>query len=157
MRIYSGRVHDREMPTAGHFPGTKPYRLPLVPAWDHAAHGPKTRRLRDRTTAFPCSTGAGRNGRGRSNSRGPKWSPAKRVHLGEEEQGSGPNFRRQAEMEGSGLCDDDSPPYWKYPPSSSTATSVSAGGLRCHAAGAGGGCAAAEVEPWAQQQSIFDG
>ena len=39
--------------------------------------------------------------------RGPKWSPAKRVHLGEEEQGSGPNFRRQAEMEGSGLCDDD--------------------------------------------------
>ena len=38
---------------------------------------------------------------------GPKWSPAKRVHLGEEEQGSGPIFRRQAEMEGSGLCDDE--------------------------------------------------
>ena len=39
--------------------------------------------------------------------RGPKWSPAKRVHLGEEEQGSAPNFRRQAEIEGSGLCDDE--------------------------------------------------
>ena len=48
--------------------------------------------------------------------RGPKWSPVKRVHLGEEEQGSAPIFRRQAEIEGSGLCDDDGPPYWKYPP-----------------------------------------
>ncbi len=47
--------------------------------------------------------------------RGPKWSPAKRVHLGEEEQGSGPNFRRQAEMEGSGLCDDDGPPIGSTP------------------------------------------
>ena len=47
--------------------------------------------------------------------RGPKWSPAKRVHLGEEEQGSGPNFRRQAEIEGSGLCDDDVPPIGSTP------------------------------------------
>ena len=33
---------------------------------------------------------------------------------------------------------DCGPPYWKYPPSSSTVASVSTGGLRCHAAGAGG-------------------
>ena len=69
---------------------------------------------------------------------GPKWSPAKRVHLGEEEQGSGPNFRRQAEIEGSGLCDDDVPPIGSTPRGSSTAASVSTGGLLRHAAGAGG-------------------
>ena len=34
-------------------------------------------------------------------------SPAKRVLLGEEEQGSGRSFRRQAEAELSGLCDDE--------------------------------------------------
>ena len=86
---------------------------------------------------------------------GPKWSPAKRVHLGEEEQGSGPNFRRQAEMEGSGLCDDDSPPYWKYPPGSSTAASVSTGGLRCHAAGAGGaGAPPQQWNPWPNSKAF---
>lgn len=37
---------------------------------------------------------------------GPNRSPAKRVRLGEEEQGSGWSFRRQAETKQSGLCDD---------------------------------------------------
>ncbi len=38
---------------------------------------------------------------------GPRASPAKRVARGEEPQGSGRNFRRQAEMEPSGLCGDE--------------------------------------------------
>ena len=38
--------------------------------------------------------------------RGPRRSPAKRVRWGKEEQGSERNFRRQAEMKLSGLCDD---------------------------------------------------
>ena len=104
--------------------------------------------------------------------RGPKWSPAKRVHLGEEEQGSGPIFRRQAEIEGrregapkprSRLWGEEAqrsgrafpkgdardaqlvptmrrrwPPYRVTPRGSPTVASVSTGGLRCHAAGAGG-------------------
>ena len=40
-----------------------------------------------------------------------QWDPspsrAKRLGLGEEEQGSGRSFRRQAETEVSGLCDDE--------------------------------------------------
>ena len=43
-------------------------------------------------------------------------------------------------------CDDDSPPYWKYPPGSSTVASVSTGGLLRHAAGAGG--AGAPPQQW---------
>ena len=39
--------------------------------------------------------------------RGPRRSPAKRVRWGEEEQGSERSFRRQAETELSGLCDDE--------------------------------------------------
>ena len=39
--------------------------------------------------------------------REPKASPAQRVALGEEEQGSRRSFRRQAETERSGLCDDE--------------------------------------------------
>ena len=90
--------------------------------------------------------------------RGPKWSPAKRVHLGEEEQGSGPIFRRQAEIEGSGLCDDDSPSYWKYPPGLFYSNvckhrRLTPSRRRCRESR----CAAAKVEPWAQQQSIFAG
>ena len=38
---------------------------------------------------------------------GPRRSPAKRVRWGEEEQGSGRSFRRKAETELSGLCDDE--------------------------------------------------
>jgi len=38
--------------------------------------------------------------------RGPHRSPAKRVRWGKEEQGSGRSFRRKAETELSGLCDD---------------------------------------------------
>ena len=38
--------------------------------------------------------------------RGPRGSPAKRVPWGAEEQGSGRSFRRKAETEESGLCDD---------------------------------------------------
>ena len=87
--------------------------------------------------------------------RGPKWSPAKRVHLGEEEQGSGPNFRRQAEIEGSGLCDDDVPPIGSTPRGSSTAASVSTGGLRCHAAGAGGaGAPPQRWRPWPNSKAF---
>ena len=37
----------------------------------------------------------------------PNRSPAKRVRWGKEEQGSERNFRRQAEMEWSGLCEDE--------------------------------------------------
>ena len=87
--------------------------------------------------------------------RGPKWSPAKRVHLGEEEQGSGPNFRRQAEIEGSGLCDDDVPPIGSTPRGSSTAASVSTGGLRCHAAGAGdAGAPPQQWDPWPNSKAF---
>ena len=39
--------------------------------------------------------------------RGPKRSPAQRVRLGEEEQGSVRSFRQLAETEQNGLCDDD--------------------------------------------------
>ncbi|OUP55169.1 hypothetical protein B5F19_09635 [Pseudoflavonifractor sp. An184] len=39
--------------------------------------------------------------------RGPHTSPAERVVWGESEQGSGRSFRRQAETESSGLCDDE--------------------------------------------------
>ena len=39
--------------------------------------------------------------------RGPHTSPAERVVWGESEQGSGRSFRRQAETEVSGLCDDE--------------------------------------------------
>ena len=39
--------------------------------------------------------------------RGPRQSLAKRVWWGEEEQGSGCSFCRQAEAEPSGLCDDE--------------------------------------------------
>ena len=38
---------------------------------------------------------------------GPRKSPAKRVLWGEDEQGSERNFCRQAEMEWSGLCEDE--------------------------------------------------
>lgn len=38
---------------------------------------------------------------------GPRKSPAKRVLWGEDEQGSERNFRCQAEMELSGLCEDE--------------------------------------------------
>ena len=38
---------------------------------------------------------------------GPHKSPAKRVLWGEDEQGSERNFRHQAEMELSGLCEDE--------------------------------------------------
>ena len=38
---------------------------------------------------------------------GPRASPAKRVAWGEEEQGSACSFRRKAEAEQSGLCDDE--------------------------------------------------
>ena len=38
---------------------------------------------------------------------GPRASPAKRVAWGEEEQGSACSFRRKAETEQSGLCDDE--------------------------------------------------
>ena len=41
---------------------------------------------------------------------GPRASPAKRVAWGEEEQGSGRSFRRKAETETSGLCDDEGTP-----------------------------------------------
>ena len=41
---------------------------------------------------------------------GPRKSPAKRVLWGEDEQGSGRNFRRQAEMKWSGLCEDEGGP-----------------------------------------------
>ena len=41
---------------------------------------------------------------------GPRASPAKRVAWGEEEQGSGCSFRRKAETETSGLCDDEGTP-----------------------------------------------
>ena len=86
---------------------------------------------------------------------GPKWSPAKRVHLGEEEQESGPNFRRQAEIEGSGLCDDDVPPIGSTPRGSSTAASVSTGGLRCHAAGAGdAGAPPQQWDPWPNSKAF---
>ena len=44
--------------------------------------------------------------------RPPTQSPAQRVCVGEEEQGSGRSFRRQAETETSGLCDDE-PPWAK--------------------------------------------
>jgi len=37
---------------------------------------------------------------------GPRASPAKRVAWGKEEQGSELRFRRKAETELSGLCDD---------------------------------------------------
>ncbi len=37
---------------------------------------------------------------------GPRWNPAKRFQWGKEEQGSGRSFRREAETELSGLCDD---------------------------------------------------
>ena len=87
--------------------------------------------------------------------RGPKWSPAKRVHLGEEEQGSAPNFRRQAEIEGSGLCDDDVPPIGSTPRGSSTAASVSTGGLRCHAVGAGeAGAPPQQWRPWPNSKAF---
>ena len=39
--------------------------------------------------------------------RGPRTSPAERVAWGEEEQGSERSFRRKAETELSGLCDDE--------------------------------------------------
>jgi len=42
--------------------------------------------------------------------RGPNMSPAKRVMLGEEEQESERSFRRQAETELNGLCDDERQP-----------------------------------------------
>ena len=45
-------------------------------------------------------------------SRPSRRSPAKRVRREEEEQGSGRSFRRQAETETSGLCDDE-PPWAK--------------------------------------------
>ena len=38
---------------------------------------------------------------------GPRKSPAKRVLWGEDEQGSERNFRCQAEMDLSGLCEDE--------------------------------------------------
>ena len=41
---------------------------------------------------------------------GPRKSPAKRVLWGEDEQGSERNFRCQAEMELSGLCEDEGGP-----------------------------------------------
>ena len=43
----------------------------------------------------------------RSRNWDPRKSPAKRVLWGEDEQGSERNFRRQAEMELSGLCEDE--------------------------------------------------
>ena len=42
-----------------------------------------------------------------SRDQGPRKSPAKRVLWGEDEQGSEHDFRRQAEMEWSGLCEDE--------------------------------------------------
>ena len=45
-------------------------------------------------------------------SRTSRRSPAQRVRREEEEQGSGRSFRRQAETETSGLCDDE-PPWAK--------------------------------------------
>ena len=41
---------------------------------------------------------------------GPRKSPAKRVLWGEDEQGSEHDFRRQAETEWSGLCEDEGGP-----------------------------------------------
>ena len=41
---------------------------------------------------------------------GPRKSPAKRVLWGEDEQGSEHDFRRQAEMKLSGLCEDEGGP-----------------------------------------------
>lgn len=43
--------------------------------------------------------------------RGPRRNPAKRLRWGEEEQGSECSFRRQAETEWSGLCDDSAQAY----------------------------------------------
>ena len=43
-------------PTAEHFRRIRPYRLPFRGVTHPRPHGPKTRRLRDRTTAFPCSS-----------------------------------------------------------------------------------------------------
>ena len=45
-------------------------------------------------------------------SRASRRSPAQRVRREEEEQGSERSFRRQAETETSGLCDDE-PPWAK--------------------------------------------
>ena len=56
--------------------------------------------------------GAGRGVVWRAN-QGPRASPAKRVAWGEDEQGSGASFRRQAETERSGLCEDDVAPHTK--------------------------------------------
>ena len=88
---------------------------------------------------------------------GPKWSPAERVHLGEEEQGSGPNFRRQAEIEGSGLCDDDGPPIGSTPRLFYSRVCqhrrLTLSRRQCR----GGRCTAATVGPLAQQQSISAG
>ena len=47
------------------------------------------------------------SGHGVQRQRGPHASPAERVAWGEEEQGSERSFRRKAETELSGLCDDE--------------------------------------------------
>lgn len=47
------------------------------------------------------------SGHGVQKQRGPRASPAERVAWGEEEQGSERSFRRKAETELSGLCDDE--------------------------------------------------
>ena len=49
----------------------------------------------------------------RARNQGPRASPAQRVAWGEDEQGSGAHFRRQAETERSGLCEDDVAPHNK--------------------------------------------
>ena len=50
---------------------------------------------------------------------------------------------------------DCGPPYWKYPPGSSTAASVSTGGLRCHAASAGeAGAPPQQWRPWPNSKAF---
>ena len=46
---------------------------------------------------------------------GPRRNPAERLRWGEEEQGSERSFRRQAETEKSGLCDDERHLYDHHP------------------------------------------
>ena len=64
-----------------------------------------------RVCCLPAAwVGTGRGVVWRAN-QGPRASPAQRVAWGEDEQGSGARFRRQAETERSGLCEDDVAPH----------------------------------------------
>ena len=111
--------------------------FPSRPARHHAPLGPQTRRQRDRTTTFPCSS-HGWPWPGGVQFPGTQMEPSEAGPFGRGGARERTDFSPLGGNGGERTLRRRWPPYRVTPWGSSIATSVSTGGLRCHAAGAGG-------------------